>query len=43
MALLLFQYITKGILGVFLRKFAYFGLVFSELPPDFLFHFLVDF
>ena len=35
MALLPFQFTAKGILGVFLWKFAHFGLVFSNLPPWF--------
>ena len=35
MALLLFQYTAKDISGVFLWKFAHFGLVFSDLPPCF--------
>jgi len=33
MSLLPFQFAAKGILGVFLRIFAHFGLVFSDLPP----------
>jgi len=43
MALLLFQFTAKGILGVFLYKFAHFELVFSNLPPCFLFNFLAVF
>jgi len=35
MALSLFQFARKGILGVFLWKFVHFGLVFSDLPPWF--------
>ena len=35
MALLLFQFPANGILGVFLWKFAHFGLVFSDFPPWF--------
>jgi len=40
---LLFEFTAKGILGVFLCKFAYFGLVFSDWSSAFLFNFLADF
>jgi len=35
MDILLFQFTEKWNLGVFLCKFAHFGLVFSDLPPCF--------
>ena len=43
MALLLFQFTAKGILGVFLWKFPHFGLVFRICLPAFLFNFFADF
>jgi len=43
LATLLFQFTAKGILGMFLWKFAHFGLVFRICHPVFLFDFLADF
>jgi len=35
MALLLFQFTAKRNFGVLLRKFAHFGIAFSDVPPGF--------
>ena len=43
MALLLFDFTAKSILGVFLWRFAHFGLVFRIFHPDSLFDFLANF
>jgi len=39
----IFQFAPKGILGVFLWILGHFRLVFSDLPPCFLFKLLADF
>jgi len=38
MAFLLFQFSVKQNLGMFLRRFSHFWLVFSELPPVFVYN-----
>jgi len=43
MAILLFESTAKSILGVFLRRFAHFGLVFRICHPDSLFDFPANF
>jgi len=42
-ALLLFQFTAKGILGVFLWKLLIFSLIFRVCLPAFLFNFVADF